>query len=117
MRRTIRAQDDHFAVQLVRHDGATVREQAANADRPKGVVAQVGAVAVAGFRGETEGGFAGRSAVVRDDPHARAVIDLVGGVGGGRGVVRAGCECGWHGGRVNPAVGLHGIGLPGWRKL
>ena len=65
--------------------GAAVREQTANGDRLKGVVPRVGAVTVAGFRGKAEGGLAGRSAVVRDDPHARAVFDLEGGVGGGLG--------------------------------
>ena len=67
-------------------DGAAVREEAAGMDPLEGVVARVGAVAVAWFRREPAGRCRIRHPGVLDDPHAGAVFDLDGDAGGLAGI-------------------------------
>ena len=89
VRRAIRAQDDQFAVPVVRDDGAAVREEAADVDSPESVVARVGAVSVPWLCGEAEGGGGGWRPLIRDNPYARAVLGLDRDITGLRGVAPA----------------------------
>ena len=90
VRLAVGPEHDQFGVPRVVDDRAAVRQEATDADLLEGIVARVGAVAVAGLCGEPEGGGGGWGALVRDDPHARAVRDPGRYVSGWRGVGCAG---------------------------